>query len=305
MAAPEVHAPVLGAPGEPCTTCGSPLAGDQRYCLNCGDRRAGVPSALDELLDAGAAAAPPVEPPASALTSSGDGRRNLPLTWMTAAGAAGALVVAVLLGAIVGNLTGKAPEVNVPAAKAPVVNVTGGGAAPAAATEAGAAEFVSDWSGEGWTVQLQTLPKDGTDPAAIDAAKTDATGRGATDVGALDSDEFPSLDPGTYVIYSGNFATKKEATAALKDLKADFPDAKVVEVTTSTDAEDAGSSDTDADGTAKADTEDLKELNNASGDEFVDKSKKLKDETAIEGEPPPTDDKKPGGDTGGDAETIE
>lgn len=298
MATPEVHVPQLGATGEPCTSCGSPLAGDQRYCLNCGARRAGVPSALDELLGADATA-PPAEPPAAPVASAGDGGRSLPLTWVTAAGAAGALVVAVLLGAIAGNLTGKPPEVNIPAAKAPVVNVTGGGAAPAAATEAVATEFVSDWSGEGWTVQLQTLPKDGTDPAAIEAAKTEATGKGAADVGALDSDEFPSLDPGAYVIYSGNFATKKEATAAQKDLKADFPDAKVVEVTTT---EEAAATDTgDA---AKADTEDLKELNNASGDEYVDKSKKLKDETAIEGEPPPTDNKAPGGESGGDAETI-
>ena len=30
---------VLGEGGEPCATCGAPLAADQRYCLNCGQRR--------------------------------------------------------------------------------------------------------------------------------------------------------------------------------------------------------------------------------------------------------------------------
>jgi hypothetical protein len=30
---------VLGEQGEPCQECGSPLAADQRYCLNCGKRR--------------------------------------------------------------------------------------------------------------------------------------------------------------------------------------------------------------------------------------------------------------------------
>lgn len=33
--------PVLGEAGEPCAGCGAPLAADQRYCLNCGQRRAG------------------------------------------------------------------------------------------------------------------------------------------------------------------------------------------------------------------------------------------------------------------------
>ncbi len=31
----------LGKDGEPCAQCGSPLAADQRYCLNCGRRRGG------------------------------------------------------------------------------------------------------------------------------------------------------------------------------------------------------------------------------------------------------------------------
>jgi hypothetical protein len=34
-----VNQETLGAQGEPCRECGSPLAADQRYCLNCGARR--------------------------------------------------------------------------------------------------------------------------------------------------------------------------------------------------------------------------------------------------------------------------
>jgi hypothetical protein len=33
--------PIVGARGELCEQCGAPLAIDQRYCLNCGERRAG------------------------------------------------------------------------------------------------------------------------------------------------------------------------------------------------------------------------------------------------------------------------
>src|SRR6185436_19575859 len=95
-----------------------------------------------------------------------------------------------------------------------------------------AATFIPDWQvgQNGWTVQLKTLPKDGTTPEAVAAAKTEATGQGVAEVGALDSDAFPSLDGGNYVIYSGVKTTKKDAEDALSGIQANFPDAKVVEV---------------------------------------------------------------------------
>jgi len=40
MADVDPRAPVFGEQGEPCQECGAPLAADQRYCLNCGRRRA-------------------------------------------------------------------------------------------------------------------------------------------------------------------------------------------------------------------------------------------------------------------------
>jgi hypothetical protein len=45
---------VLGPPGEPCGACGAPLAPDQRYCLECGERRG--PRRLEPLAHARAAA---------------------------------------------------------------------------------------------------------------------------------------------------------------------------------------------------------------------------------------------------------
>ncbi len=87
------------------------------------------------------------------------------------------------------------------------------------------AEFTSDWpeGQDGYTVQLQTLPKDGTQVPAVRAAKSDAKSKGATDVGALDSDDFSSLDGGNYVIYAGVFDTKKQANEGAGQAdKADF-----------------------------------------------------------------------------------
>jgi hypothetical protein len=48
---------VLGPPGEPCAVCGAPLAGDQRYCLECGELRG--PRRLDPLAHARGRAHPP------------------------------------------------------------------------------------------------------------------------------------------------------------------------------------------------------------------------------------------------------
>jgi hypothetical protein len=66
MPAIDLHAPVLGPPGQPCAACGAPLAADQRYCLSCGERRG--PARLDPLAHArghGGDAAPPSALPAA------------------------------------------------------------------------------------------------------------------------------------------------------------------------------------------------------------------------------------------------
>ena len=88
------------------------------------------------------------------------------------------------------------------------------------------------WS-KGYTVELKTLPTDGTDQAAVDSAKQDATSQGATDVGIINTSEFtvtPAPPGGAYVLYSGQFKSKAEATKALGKLKAKFKDAQVVSV---------------------------------------------------------------------------
>jgi predicted amidophosphoribosyltransferase len=66
MSTPEtMSAPALGQPGELCAGCGVPLAEDQRYCLNCGYRRADSRVPYTEVLRR------PAEPP-------GRGPRPLP-----------------------------------------------------------------------------------------------------------------------------------------------------------------------------------------------------------------------------------
>ena len=268
---------VLGQPGERCVECETPLAVDQRYCLSCGRRRGPLRVPFrDHLAEVEAAPPPPAPPP------------DEPPRWSrfgapAAAAGAALLLLALGVGAVLGHAVSKTPKAARPTA-APVIRVN----VPPATVVAGpssptpAATFTSDWPDgqSGWTVQLQTLGKASSNPAAVTAAKTQATGQGATAVGALDSDNFSSLDPGQYVIYSGVFPSKGKATSALKGLKKKFPGAKVVQV------KGGGSTGASVNGAPKR---------GVSPSQYEKQSKKVKKPISTGGTAPPKDNKKPGG----------
>jgi hypothetical protein len=123
---------------------------------------------------------------------------------------------------------------------APVVQVTGQTTTPTGSTTTTApadpaqpsGAITTDWptDARGFTVQLSLVAKDGATQDTVDAAKQSATASGAKQVGSLDSDLYPSLDPGSYVIYSGIYTDRQQATQALSKLGKSFPDATVVEV---------------------------------------------------------------------------
>lgn len=307
MSETETYAPALGPSGEQCAHCGAVLAADQRYCINCGLRRAGPRVPYEQLLrEDGADLALPetaagvAPPPAPVPVPAADTRTISPLG---AAVAIGLLLLAVLLGAVIGRGGD-------PATPAPVVV---GAAAAGAATA-----FTTDWTGEdGWTIELQALPKASTQPAQVAAAKAAAEAKGAADVGALDSDTFVSLPGGTYILYSGTYGSRADAQAALAGLKASFPDATVVQVSTTSAAgggastSDSGSSSSSSgDGSKSSSSSDGGSTPAATGkstpspstQDFVKKSKKLPDKVGTGGAPPATDDKAPGG--GSEGTTI-
>src|SRR5205085_944879 len=151
--------------------------------------------------------------------------------------------------------------------------------------------FKGDWpSGkDGYTVELQALAKAGTQPAAVAAAKSAAQGKGAPNVGALDSDGYPSLDGGHYVVYSGVFKDRAQAAKALGGLKKAFPKATVIHVSSS--ATGGGG----ATGPAKTvSRQQLQQLNSTSGSDYFKRSSRLPKKIAIPGPPPAKDNKAPG-----------
>jgi hypothetical protein len=287
-----LHRPALGEPGEPCARCGAPLAADQRYCLECGARRGPLPF---EPPPAGPAPLP-VAPAADPAPSE---PRSEPITPSMAAIGVGLAVLFLGVGVLVGK-AGDDGGGSEAASKPTVVTVAGG--APAAGATGGdqvaaATAFTSDWPAgeEGWTVQLQVIAKDGADASQVEDAKNAASDKGAGDVGALDSDQFASLDGGNYVVYSGHYGSKGEAQKALGKLKQDFPDARVVKV-----GSGGGAAPNVDSAKAKADQQAVQNLQNLSGSDYAKQSQKLPKEVATPGAPPPKDDKEGGGGSGFD-----
>lgn len=282
----------------PCRSCSTPLAADQRYCLNCGARRGEARVPLDQVIDGvaidpPAAAAPERQAvPAPAVAATGPDRTSLAVLVIAAI-----ILPAFGLGLLLG---GRGDQLTAPAAQV----ITVGGATPP--ITASTTTVTDDWPAgkEGWTVQLQTLPKAGTQPPTVQAAIADATAKGAPRAAALDSDAHPSLPAGNYVIFAGVHDDEDEAKAALRGLTERFPAATVVRVGAAA-ADDGSGSGSGSAGTGPAKSADdatpaspsPKETNpeGLTPEEFRKKSKKLPKTTGTGGKPPPKDNKAPGG----------
>jgi hypothetical protein len=308
---------------ERCTGCGKPMAGDQRYCLNCGKRRGKPRVEFEEYLpEAGGGDSGPPAPPAQGQVrpvppEEPDYRPEREVTpLMAAVGLAG--VAAILL---IGVLIGRSGGGNEGTSQQPIIASTGlptSTTTNSTSTTTASVTVTPDWpqGTEGFTIELATLSKEGADGAAVESAKTDLMSQGATEVGVIDSDQYGSLPEGNYVLYSGVYTTKAEAETALTGLKTSFPDAQVIEV-----AADAGGGakkvasegNTDdgalTDGSAanstevvEASEEDLQALEEATPEEYEELQKKLPPTISTPGEAPKKDNKAPGG--GGDAVSI-
>ena len=73
MFSDQINAAQVGVPGDACTTCGSALSPDQRYCLSCGTRRSGANLHFQQILAAEAAAQAPAVSTAQAAGGAGAG----------------------------------------------------------------------------------------------------------------------------------------------------------------------------------------------------------------------------------------
>lgn len=183
-------------------------------------------------------AVPPL--PAREGASGGGQQRGNALTVIAGVGV-------LLLAMGVGVLIGRAGEPKQRSAPAEVITV--GSSAPATgAASTGEEAFTDDWPAgtKGYTVQLEELSEASNTPKSVEQAKTAASSKGASSVGALKSEDFSSLTAGSYIVYSGDYHKRSEAQKALNGLKQKFVTAKVIEVS------NAGSSQQGAGGSSKS-----------------------------------------------------
>jgi hypothetical protein len=300
MSTPAVPAPhELERPGSTCPACSAALAPDQRYCLNCGHRlsepRVDYRRTLGLEPGGSASATGP-----SGATGAGRDQRGVLVVLVAVA----AIVLALGVGIVIGRGNGPSAV----GGKTTVVTVAAGGTAAGAAAgstggastagTANAASVVSeDWptGASGWTVELDSLSSTAT-AADVASAKSAATTKGASAVGVLTGDQHAGTPTGKYVIYSGRFATQKQAKAAQHKLAGKFPGALVLHVKPKSSAGSAGGSNATA---SNAGASQAAAAHNLGGSAYEKASSKLPSTVGTGGSAPPTDTKKAGGGTSG------
>ena len=129
----------LGQAGETCRSCGAPLAVDQRYCLNCGQRRSGPRVDYRPHLDGSAQAAAARNGNAPSPPDANQGEDGKPARDYTPLAAVGGIAVLGLM-LLVGVLIGKGDGSSQSAAPAPVVVQGGAAEETEADASAGAAK---------------------------------------------------------------------------------------------------------------------------------------------------------------------
>ena len=209
-----VETPTTPAPGiqqRRCPRCGVALTGEQEWCLECG---AGVGATV---------AAPP------------GWRGPVALVAVLLAIAAVALILALVELAGDPEQVSEQPAGATPApATTPVPTATAPPSTtiPPATDNSTTAPEIADWPAgkDAWTVVLESSA---TEDAA--RARAEELTQQGVPVGILNSDEYPSLEPGRWVVFSGQYDSQRAADQGLSDLSSQVEGAYVRHVSPTAD----------------------------------------------------------------------
>jgi hypothetical protein len=173
----DLNRPLLGEPNAPCRACGSPLAADQRYCLQCGTRRAEARLPFLDIL-AQQIGQDPARTTATT-TTTGPQRGLLGRVSANTAAVAGVacLVLALGVGVLIGGLGHDDNATAAPPAQ--VITVGGVAAAPDASTAAPAATEAApaDTSATDAATARRAARRHRAAASAADSRATDSTVR--------------------------------------------------------------------------------------------------------------------------------
>jgi hypothetical protein len=123
---PPTQSLVAGTMGDRCVSCGTTLTSDQRYCVNCGERRGTARFTLPASSSAGGETPAPSPPPPPRAPRASSGT--------TIVAGVGTLLLAMGVGVLIGRDSSNATGRTVQAAAPTVVTVAGGAASGASAT---------------------------------------------------------------------------------------------------------------------------------------------------------------------------
>jgi SPOR domain len=212
-----------------CERCQTPVDRDQRYCVSCGARQSHARNPATTYF-------------AAAAHGRRTGIRQVQRDSASRSPLLALFLVLLPLGLAIGVLVGRsgsgsgnekliaALAKQQPVAAAPAAGISTSSEASATASGSLSSDFSLP---RGFTIELSTLPAQGTDQAAVTKAEQEARAKGAGKVGLINAKDFkttPSQGASNYLIYSGEFKTRAQATKALAKLRSHFPAAKVIEV---------------------------------------------------------------------------
>jgi hypothetical protein len=210
---------------ERCTECGAPLERQQRYCVNCGARRADAANPASRYLAVATRRRQATATGAWTQPPQGSGTRVAAVAFFAL------LPLAVAIGVLVGR-SGHDDSGLVDALRSQTATAATGAGTNVADTSSKL--LPSDFSlDKGYTVKLDLLPIESTDQTAASKAEADAKSKGASDVGIINPGDFtttPDQGQRDYILYSGEFKQKADAQKALTQLKKAYPDAEVIAV---------------------------------------------------------------------------
>jgi hypothetical protein len=222
---PSAPAGAVAGPYERCAECGAPLERQQRYCVNCGARRADAANPASRYLAVATRRRQATATGARTQPPQGSGTRVAAVAFFAL------LPLAVAIGVLVGR-SGHDDSGLVDALRNQTATAATGSGTNVADTSSKL--LPSDFSlDKGYTVKLDLLPIESTDQTAASQAESDAKSKGADDVGIINPGDFtttPDQGQKDYVLYSGEFKQKGDAQKALTKLKRAYPDAEVIAV---------------------------------------------------------------------------
>ncbi len=295
---------------EPCQECGSPMDAQQRYCVNCASRRGDVANPATQYFASATRARARAGRPAPAPKSSSRAAAVMFFVLLPLAVAIGVLVgqgngdsggggvdEAALLKQLAANDSASAATSAADAGDA-TASTTGQSTASNGAVQT----FTSDFSlKKGFAVSIGSVPMSSATKDAVATAKSDAERKGAKDVGLIDPTKFtvtPTPAAGAYILYSGEFKSKGEATKALSGLKKSFPKAEVISVSSATDSTGSKVVAQTEHGTlhevtnykpppekVKEDTELVNQIANDTGEDYLQHQEDLPDVITVGGDP--------------------